>query len=463
MWTYILGPILAFLPRRWRKEHLSRLPIRWGPAGFFSGLLEIGGFFPLLIWWYSFFVTAFEQALAQNPAAGQIPDGREGLVGIAGFAMNPLTWVVCYVGLEGLVRTAGSMAGGEASGTIFLAGPYFLYKKIAKRTAAPELPLVRDEITPGDGSTCDIRIASSRAREDWKYPFTIKYGGAYFQVVAMARLAAGPRPYMYSLRRLPAGEIAHGLKEYDPADGLVAAMEPLQRVEDSIPSLGLLSAVRATSHDVSWTQNLGAKYLLGPFVSLLPTRWREAVFHQAPSLLVPGAIISGGIGLVVAAIFFGGWFMGDLGVQWTRQQTFLFTVAIAYLGVEGLLRSYLAMTTGEVHGTVLLGVAEYFTSLITRPPKRVKLPLVADEIANGDGTCDMKISSCRERREWKFPYAIKYEGTFFQVIASQDVRNGPRPYVYSLRRLPAGEMAGGLKDYTTKDILLTGQIERVKW
>lgn len=462
MWTYTLGPILAFFPRPWRKQHLSRLPIRWGPAGFFSGLLEVGAFFPILIWWYSFFVTAFGQALAQNPASGQIPEGRQGLVGMAGFAMNPLTWIVCYIGIEGLLRAAGSLAGGESGGTLFLAGPYFLYQKMAKRAAAPELPLVRDEITPGDGSTCDIRIAASRARAEWKYPFTIRYGGGYFQVVSLMKLAAGPRPYLYSLRRLPAGEIAQGLKQYDPADGLTAATKPLGPVEASIPSLGSLGAVRQAARG-TWKQNLGAKYLLGPLVSLLPTRWREAVYHQAPGLLVPGTIISGGIALMVSVTFFGDWFMGDLGVHWTRQQTFLFTVAVAYLGVEGLLRSYLAMTTGTVHGTVLLGIAESCTSLITRPAKRAQLPLVADEIGNGDAGCDLKISSCREKRDWKYPYAIRYEGTFFQVIASQDVRNGPRPYVYSMRRLPPGEIAGGLKDYNTRDILQTGQIERIRW
>ena len=459
MWTYLLGPILAFLPLRWRKAHLSRLPVRWGTAAFFSGLLEIAAFLEILIWWYSYFVTSFGQALAQSPEQGSIPVGREGLVGLAGFAMNPVTWVVFYIGFEGLVRALGTLAGGEARGTIFLAAPYFLYKKIAKRTEAPELPLVRDEITPGD-ATCDIRIAASRAREGWKYPFTIRYGGGYFQVVGMKKLAAGPRPFMYSLRRLPAGEIAQGLPLYDPDDGLTPAMERVQPVEaagmPSLPSMREISR-GAKGHE------LGAKYFLGPFVSLLPQRWREAVFHQAPSLLAPGAILSGGIAFVVSLFFLIAWFAGELGVQWTRQQAFLFTLGITYVGFEGLVRAYLALTTGEVHGTFLLGVADYFSALVMRPAARPELAKVADEVSPGGGTCDLKISSCREKSQWKYPFTIRYEGAYFQVTDSVYVSRGPRPYVYSLRRLPPGEIAGGLKDYTPQDVLQAGSVDRIKW
>jgi hypothetical protein len=424
-------------------------------------LLEVGGFFPLLIWWYSYFVTSFAQVLAQTAAPGPVPEGREGLVGLAGFAMNPLTWVVFYIGFEGLVRAAGTLAGGEARGTIFLAAPYYFYKKAVKRREEPELPLVRDEITPGD-ATCDIRIASSRAKAEWKYPFTIRYGGGYFQVVGMTKLAAGPRPFMYSLRRLPAGEIARGLYEYNPDDGLEAPMERLQPLEAKLPSIGSVSSLRGVSRGLE-KQDLGFKYLLGPFVSLLPQGWRERIFHQTPSLLAPGAIISGGMAVVVSLGLLIAWATGDLGVYWTRNQAFGFTLAVAYVGVEGLLRAYLAMTTGEVHGIFLLGVAEIVTSTITRPAARLKLAVVVDEVTPGSGTCDLKISSCAEKSGWRYPYTIRYGGAYFQVMDSVYVSRGARPYVYSLRRLPPGEIAGGLNDYTPEDVLHAGAVERIKW
>ena len=141
VWTYILGPILAFLPLRWRKRHLTRLLVRWERAAFFSGLLEIAAFFPILIAWYSFFITSFGQVLSQSSVQNEVPAGREGLVGLAEFAMNPVTWLVFCIGFEGVVRAVGALAGGEARGTLFLAAPYYLYHKATKPAAKPELSL----------------------------------------------------------------------------------------------------------------------------------------------------------------------------------------------------------------------------------------------------------------------------------------------------------------------------------
>ena len=533
MWTYTLGPVLAFLPKRWRKQHLAWLPVKWGPAGFFSGALEVVGFLPLLIWWYSYFVAAMAQALAQSPAAGNIPEGREGLVGVAGFAMNPITWVVCYVGIEGLARVLTSMGGGEAGGTLFLAAPYFLYRKATERAAKPELPLVRDEVTPGKDRD-EIQIAACRVKEDWKYPFTIRYGGGYFQVMGVRDIKVGPRPVLYTLRRLPPGEVARGLAEYDPSDALVVreriqpieqqsframAAEPLRAaatpratvaletpsrsatgVASTSAGVGVALAEPALGSPVSSPPgssgplggsvnasvarpslassvgygvrgmreaggqlNLGTKLILGPFVSLLPLRWRSAVYHQAVSLLAPGAVISGAITFVVGLVTLVAWFNGDIGVHWTHAQAMLFATAVGYIAFEGLIRAYLGLTTGEVHGIFVLGIAEGIVSFVTRPAARAKPPLVEDEITPGGASCDLKILSCREKRDWKFPYAIRYGGTFFQVTGSMYLARGPRPYVYSLRRLQAGEIAGGLKDYTTKDVLHADEVERVKW
>ena len=55
-----------------------------------------------------------------------------------------------------------------------------------------------------------MRIYSCRRRSEWRYPFTIRYGGAYFQVIDEKFIDAGPRPYAYSLRRLPPGKSREG-------------------------------------------------------------------------------------------------------------------------------------------------------------------------------------------------------------------------------------------------------------
>lgn len=195
MWTYLLGPILSLLPGRWRNEHLWQLHIKWSRAVLISGLLEAacGGYFA----WTS--------------------------------PSRTTTSFAAYFCVEGIVRFYEAVSSGEGIGSFPLTAIADLWRIAKKSTARSPLPLVRDEVLPGD-SACDLKIASCRAKSEWKYPYTIHYAGAYFQVTGHIELAAGPRPYTYSLRRLPPGEIARGLKDYSP-DDILTKLQPLAPVE----------------------------------------------------------------------------------------------------------------------------------------------------------------------------------------------------------------------------------------
>jgi hypothetical protein len=151
------------------------------------------------------------------------------------FWLNPLTWLISYFSLEGAARSVAALTTGEVYGTLPLWAVDFAMRRMHRHRSEP--PLVADEITAGDGS-CDMKIASCRPKLAWKYPFTIRYAGAYFQVVASADLGAGPRPHVYSLRRLPPGEIARGLQDYRPED-VLSELSTLRR-----PGIKTMSGVR---------------------------------------------------------------------------------------------------------------------------------------------------------------------------------------------------------------------------
>lgn len=228
--TYILGPFLTMLPRRWRTRVLASADVHSARAATISGILEVIFAIVGLIVWYSIYVTLLSAAAAHSSVA--IPDqsaNRIGMFAYAWFWLNPLTWVVAYFAFEGAVRFLAAAVTGETYGILPLWAVERVWRFFKQRNAPPPLPLVTDEITPGD-ATCDIRISSCRAKSDWKYPFTIRYAGAYFQVIASSSLGMGPRPHVYSLRRLPPGEIAGGLKDYDPSD-ILASVAPLQPIE----------------------------------------------------------------------------------------------------------------------------------------------------------------------------------------------------------------------------------------
>lgn len=231
-WTgYIVAPFYTLLPKRWRGRARYESEGALVPAAMISGLAEAGVALLALSFWYMYYFNTFGNKYSSfRPGSNHFAFGSLEAAGGAvfiTFALNPLTWCVIYFGVEGIVRTLGALATGEVVGTLPLYGFELAWRTIRRMRPAAELPLVADEITPG--VSCDIQIASCRQREAWKYPFTLRYAGAYFQVIDQKYMGVGPRPYIYSLRRLPMGEIAGGLRNYDPTDVLrpVYKIEPL--------------------------------------------------------------------------------------------------------------------------------------------------------------------------------------------------------------------------------------------
>ncbi|MGH9575291.1 MAG: hypothetical protein ACRD40_17395 [Candidatus Acidiferrales bacterium] len=227
---YFVAPLYTLLPKRWRRGSGYESGRVLVPAAMISGLCEAcAALLVLSLWFMYYFNTLGRTYSAFQPGSAHFAfsstEAAGGAVFIT-FALNPLTWVIIYFGVEGIVRTLGALTTGEVVGMLPLYGFEMAWRVARRRRQAPELPLVADEITPGSEG-CDIQIASCRPREGWKYPFTLRYAGAYFQVIGEKYMGAGPRPFIYSLRRLPAGEIARGLQNYDPAD----VLQPAYKVE----------------------------------------------------------------------------------------------------------------------------------------------------------------------------------------------------------------------------------------
>lgn len=227
---YVIGPFYTLLPKRWRANARQGSENSLVSAAMISGVLEALVALLLLSFWFMYYLST----LGANYSAFDLASTHfafpstelAGEAELMTFAVHPLTWAVAYFGIEGMLRTVGAFATGEVVGTLPLYGLEYGWRRVKRRRATPELPLVADEITPGREG-CDIRIASCRQREGWKYPFTLRYAGAYFQVIEEKNIGVGPRPYLYALRRLPAGEVARGLKNYDPED----VLRPIEKIQ----------------------------------------------------------------------------------------------------------------------------------------------------------------------------------------------------------------------------------------
>ena len=232
-WTgYFVAPFYTLLPRRWRQAGGYESERALVPAAMISGLGEAcAALLVLSVWYMYYFNTLGRKYSVFQPGSAHFAFSSTEVAGGAvfiTFALNPLTWTIIYFGVEGIVRTLGALTTGEVVGMLPLYGFELGWRAARRRRQAPELPLVADEITPG-GDGCDIHIASCRQRDGWKYPFTLRYAGAYFQVIGEKYMGVGPRPFIYSLRRLPAAEVARGLSNYDPTDVLLPTfkIEPI--------------------------------------------------------------------------------------------------------------------------------------------------------------------------------------------------------------------------------------------
>jgi hypothetical protein len=224
-WTaYILGPFYTSLPRRWRRTLRHGSETFVARCAIVSGLLESVVALGVLRAMYLAFFSSIESAYIRSlylPGHNTIAAPEfVGEAGFLAFALNPVTWVPLYLFVEGVLRSAAAAVSGEVYGVLPLFAVDCVHRLIARRRRAPALPLVCDEVLPGDGA-CEFRIASCRKRTDWNYPFTMRFRGGFFQVTAEDNIGVGARPYVYSFRRLPPGAPARGLRDYSPDDVLI--------------------------------------------------------------------------------------------------------------------------------------------------------------------------------------------------------------------------------------------------
>lgn len=243
MLSYLLGPFLAFLPKRWRESFSVRSGYPWKYSVIVSGLIESLLASLALAYWYSYSVTHWAQdavyAAIQNGA--EINPNAIGFAGLAIMFLHPLTWVILYFVAEGLIRLCAAF-----TDTVLGLFPLYLVEKAyfrfarskdptAARTTArslhylssiiqavqekflvARLPDLPDELLfTKDGTDEILHIRSCRPKPDWNPPQVIVHGGQYYRLEACSR-SKTPRPFTYTLRKLPAGVPGRSVLKYSP-------------------------------------------------------------------------------------------------------------------------------------------------------------------------------------------------------------------------------------------------------
>lgn len=245
MWTYLLGPFISLLPKRWRKSFLFDSSINWARAAAISGLVESGAAIIALMYWYSYSVTtwvsrALDLAL-QGKLGNGVTDQAIGFTALVIWATHPLTWLLAYFSAEGAARLCGAAFSDSILGTL----PLFLLDKmfvniflrrapeaadetpvpssnssflgaIRERMLIARLPLVSDELCFKRSGTEELlEIHACRRKEDWTPPRVVRYQDNYYRLETCS-CGSVPRPFRYTLRRLPAGVPGRTVLVYSP-------------------------------------------------------------------------------------------------------------------------------------------------------------------------------------------------------------------------------------------------------
>ena len=231
MLTFLLGPFLALLPRRWRDTLPFHESIDWRKASILSGFGEVVSALAAMIFWYSYSVTTWVSRAMDAALTGKlgatVNDQEIGFTAIMIFAMHPLTWLIAYLGVEGSVRLVGAAFTENNLGILplFVLDKTFLkitgrngpgvaqaagYSQgnltsyvgaIREKVNSSRTPILPDELCVMREATEEfLEIRACRRKPDWTPPRTVRYQDVFYRLES-CHDGASPRPFRYRLRR----------------------------------------------------------------------------------------------------------------------------------------------------------------------------------------------------------------------------------------------------------------------
>ena len=249
MWTYLLGPFLALLPKPWRDALEFEKYTQAARSTALSGLGESAAAVVAIGYWYMYAMSKYVDRgidMAASGKIGPVTDQEVAGVAISLWFAHPFTWLLAYFIVEGVVRLCSAAFSGMIFGTL----PLFLFDKmcinpfrastrhragegslrnnvsslsgaIRERVMTARTTQVQDELSfRKSGADEFLEICASRRKDDWNPPRVVRFEDNYYRLEAAA-VGSGPRPFHYTLRRLSAGVPGRSVLIYAPPDVIV--------------------------------------------------------------------------------------------------------------------------------------------------------------------------------------------------------------------------------------------------
>ena len=214
--NFFRGIFFSFLPKDYWRSWRPSSTVDFARSAMASGLIECAGFLFLLVHGYFHFIAIRTQQLR---AVEHTNEGTQ-LYWLAlltfEYLFHPLTILALGLSAEGALRLWAAFFTDE----IIPSFPIKFFAVVqawraAKRREAESGPDIPDLFERSNGTDYDIRIFAKRPKDGWRVSITVDVAGEFHEIVRI-ETDPGLRPYLYVLRRLPAGRVLRGMYGYDP-------------------------------------------------------------------------------------------------------------------------------------------------------------------------------------------------------------------------------------------------------
>jgi hypothetical protein len=186
-------------------------------------------------------------------------------------------------------------------------------------------------------------------------------------------------------------------------------------------------------------------FVLGPMLSILPSRWRGRGLNQRFALWGVATIISSVGVFLVGLNLFGLWYAYSLNpaMLWVG----------AYFICDGVWRVSNARREGQNTGTLLLVALDQMILAAGQTTWKLAHPVVSDIPMLDDTREDwqLKIECARPKRHWAVGKIVRYGERYFRIESSVETKNA-RTYVYLLRSLPVGVPSHSVLNYIPVEV-----------
>lgn len=214
--NFFRGIFYSFLPKAYWRGWRPSSTVDFVRSALVSGLLECAISACLLTLGYLHFLAVRTHQLQ---AASNANEGTQlyFLVLLSfEYIFHPLALITIFLTAEGALRSWSAFFTDEVIPSLPIRLVVLIQDHLeAKRKSESLGPDIPDLLERLAGEPVDLRVSAQKHKDGWRVSIAVAVEEEFYEIVKV-ETDASARPFIYSLKRLPAGAIIRGLCRYDP-------------------------------------------------------------------------------------------------------------------------------------------------------------------------------------------------------------------------------------------------------